>query len=307
MMQHQSVLLSESIQALNIQANGFYIDATFGRGGHSRAILQQLNTQGRLIALDRDQSAIEYAKQQRIDTRLQVLLQPFSQLQAVCDHLDMIGKVNGVLFDLGVSSPQLDQAERGFSFVKDGPLDMRMDGTQLETAATWLNQVSEWELVGVLRQYGEEPYAKRIAKAIIQARQQNPLSSTLQLAEIIKQVYPKHKSLKKHPATLSFQAIRIYINQELSQLKLGLEQALNILCPQGRLAVISFHSLEDRIVKQFLQQQQQGGDFPPDLPVTADQFQPTLKIIGKIQKPSSQEVAINLRARSAKLRVAEKL
>jgi len=269
--------------------------------------LQRLGVEGRLIAIDRDPRAVMVARERSArDRRFTVYQGTFAMLEYFAEAAAVSGKVNGVLFDLGVSSPQLDAAERGFSFLREGPLDMRMDPTQGESAAEWLARAAEADIAYVLKSYGEERYAKRIARAIVQAREAAPIATTTQLAEIVAVANPAWER-DKHPATRAFQAIRIHINRELEELQQGLPQALKVLAPGGRLAVISFHSLEDRIVKRFLRDEARGGDFPPGMPVPATAFKPTLRIIGKPVYPGDAEVAANPRARSAVLRVAEKL
>ncbi len=303
---HQSVLLTEAITALAIKANGYYVDATFGRGGHSHAILSLLNSNGRLLIIDKDASAIAHAKQCFAEDKRVVIRQgSFAQLH---DWVSEIGSgVDGVLFDLGVSSPQLDEATRGFSFQKDGALDMRMDHHHGQTAAQWLAVASADEIADVLIRYGEERYAKRIANAIVNMRVQIPVTRTTQLAEIISKASPRRER-HKHPATRSFQAIRIHINNELTELEVGLAHAVNVLNKGGRLAVISFHSLEDRITKQFIKQRTTPKPIPRGLPIRGvDDSHIILWRCGKAIKPSSAEVAINPRARSAILRVAEKI
>jgi len=304
---HIPVLLNEAISSLVLSPEGIYIDATFGRGSHSKAILAALNQNGRLIAFDKDLDAITYAKKHFSDNRFTIIHQSFANMQKVLQELKIFGKVNGILFDLGVSSPQLDNPERGFSFSRDGKLDMRMNVTQGVDAATWLAQIDEKELATVLWEYGEEKFSRRIARAIIEKRQQEPITTTAQLAEIISRVVPKTKhTFDKHPATRTFQAIRIVINQELNELQVALQQALEALQVGGRMGVISFHSLEDRITKQFIKLFEKGVDLPRGLPIKGDQFKPRLKSIGKPIKPSLQEIHINPRARSAILRIAEK-
>ena len=305
---HQSVLLSESIQALNIQPDGIYVDATFGRGGHSQHILEQLSPQGRLIALDRDPQAIKAAERFADDQRFEIVHTPFSEILAVAERLGIAGKINGVLMDLGVSSPQLDDASRGFSFLRDGPLDMRMDPTRGVSAADWLASAEEQDISQVIKEFGEEKFGKRIAHAIVNARAENPLTTTAQLASLIDQAVPV-KDKFKHPATRSFQGIRIYINSELDEVRTGLKGALNALCSGGRLAVISFHSLEDRLVKRFMREQSRGMQVPAGLPIPEEEIQASkaMKLIGKAIKPSAQELEINVRARSSVLRIAEKL
>lgn len=307
--QHIPVLLKEAVDALITAENGVYVDATFGRGSHSRAILDQLGPQARLIAFDKDPEAVAYAKQHVAnESRFSIIHSSFARLQLALEAKGVLGQVNGILFDLGVSSPQLDNPERGFSFSRDGQLDMRMDTTQGIDAMNWLATVGEKELADVLWQYGEEKYSRRIARAIVTMRDDTPITSTAQLADIVLRAVPKQKGTwDKHPATRSFQAIRIAINEELTDLQLGLAQALAALAPGGRLVVISFHSLEDRIVKQFMKLQEKGVELPRGLPVKGSQHQATLKVIGKPVKPSLHETNINPRARSAILRIAEKL
>ncbi|MHB8666607.1 MAG: 16S rRNA (cytosine(1402)-N(4))-methyltransferase RsmH [Burkholderiales bacterium] len=305
---HQTVLLQEAVDALAIRADssradGCYVDATFGRGGHSRLILEQLGPRGRLVALDKDPEAVAVAT--RIDdARLHAVHASFVELAGVLERLGLEG-VDGVLLDLGVSSPQLDDAARGFSFRRDGPLDMRMDTSQGQTAAQWLETASEVEIREVIRDYGEERFAKQIAKAIVAARQRGPVVSTGQLAAVVGAAV-RTREKNKDPATRTFQAIRIYLNQELAQLSLALPQILELLRPGGRLAVISFHSLEDRIVKRFMRDAARA-DVPIRLPLRERELpQPRLRQLGKPLRPSAQEVLANPRARSATLRVAER-
>ena len=304
---HQSVLLQQSIQGLAIQANGFYVDATFGRGGHSRAILEQLGQDGRLLAFDLDPQAIAAGHELMAqDTRFTIAHSGFEFLNEVLQQQQQLGKVAGILFDLGVSSPQLDQAERGFSFMRDGELDMRMNPEQGQSVAEWLTQVKEKELADVLYQFGDERHSRRIAKAIIARRQQRPFTHTLDLAAVIKVAHPRWK-IGKHPATQSFQALRIFINRELAQLDAVLPQTIQALQTGGRLVVISFHSQEDRRVKRFIRRQVKGDDYPLDLPIPADQLNQTLRTFGKAQRANKDERNHNPRARSAILRVAERL
>lgn len=307
--QHVPVLLNEAVENLVVSTDGIYVDATFGRGSHSQAILNRLGAQGRLIAFDKDPDAIQYAKQHFAhDKRFSIVHRSFSHLQKVLTDLNLFGKVDGILFDLGVSSPQLDNPERGFSFSRDGKLDMRMDTTQGVDAMSWIAKIGEEELANVLWLYGEEKFSRRIARAIVMARSEEPITSTAKLAEIIKFATPKPKKPHdKHPATRSFQAIRIAINEELTDLEKGLAQALEVLKVNGRLAVISFHSLEDRIVKQFIKHHEKGEELPRGLPVKGNQFNARLKSVEKPIKPSLNEVDVNPRARSAILRIAEKL
>ncbi|NVJ51443.1 MAG: 16S rRNA (cytosine(1402)-N(4))-methyltransferase RsmH [Gammaproteobacteria bacterium] len=304
---HDSVLLQEAVDALGIHENGVIVDGTFGRGGHSKLIMAQLSEQGRLIAIDKDPQAVEYAKQAFADDdRFTICHDSFANLGAQLQRLDLTGKVTGILLDLGVSSPQLDQAERGFSFMKDGPLDMRMNNQQGMSAASWLAKAKESEIKHVLKVYGEEKFASRIARKICEMREEAPIVTTRQLAKIIEEATPK-RDPGKHPATRSFQAIRIFINSELDDLTQCLEQAFESLAVGGRLVVISFHSLEDRIVKRFFKSLVKNDDFPKDLPVQASAIKPKLKLIGKPLKPEQGEIADNVRSRSAIMRVAEKL
>lgn len=303
---HQTVLLHEAVAALNIKESGCYVDGTFGRGGHSRLMMQAMGPEGRLLAIDKDLAAIESG--QRLfanDNRFIIEQGSFAMLNQLADRHGLTGKVDGLLLDLGVSSPQLDSAERGFSFMHDGPLDMRMDTTNGMSAAAWLARAEEHEITRVLKTYGEERFAKRIARAIVAARQEAAIETTGQLAAIIAQANPV-KEPGRNPATRSFQAIRIFINRELDDLSDCLEQVLRVLAPGGRLVVISFHSLEDRMVKRFMRDHARGDDFPPGLPVTKDQLSPRLKLIGKAIRPSASEVSQNPRARSAVLRIAER-
>ncbi len=302
---HVSVLLAEAVDGLAIRPGGTYVDGTFGRGGHSRAILARLGEHGRLVAIDRDPAAIEVGRGIG-DTRFELVHAPFSALDEVLDALG-IEAVDGVLFDLGVSSPQLDEAGRGMSFRFDAPLDMRMDPTRGQTVAQWLEQASVADITEVLRDYGEERFAHAIAKAIATARTGGLVATTRQLAEIVEKAV-RTREPGQHPATRSFQALRIYINQELEELALVLPKAVARLVSGGRLAVISFHSLEDRIVKRYLRDEARPPQLPARLPLRADQLpQPRLRLVGRAVRPSSAEVATNPRARSAVLRVAERL
>ncbi len=308
--EHITVLLREGVEALNIRPDGVYVDATFGRGGHSRAILAQLGPEGRLIALDRDPRAIA-AGERLHDPRLQLVHAPFSDLGPVLTRLGLgLTAVHGVLFDLGVSSPQLDEGERGFSFRFDAPLDMRMDTSRGETAAEWLAHASIKEISDVLRHYGEERFAHDIAKAIIARRTGEdpcPVTTTGQLAALVAATV-RTREPGQHPATRTFQALRIQVNQELEEIKQALPQALNALAPGGRLSVISFHSLEDRIVKQFLRSEERPDNLPSRLPLRAWELpQARVRVLGKPIRPSADEVAANPRSRSAVLRCAEKV
>jgi len=302
--EHRTVLLEEAVDALAIKPDGVYVDGTFGRGGHSREILRRLGPHGRLWALDRDIDAIQAAQTIR-DERFAIRHARFGALQDVLRG-EGVKAVDGVLLDVGVSSPQLDEAARGFSFRADAPLDMRMDRTRGETAAEWLAGVDEAELKGVIRDYGEERFAGAIAKAIVVARAAGGIRTTGALARVVAAAV-RTREPGQDPATRTFQAIRIYLNQELEELSLVLPQAIEVLAPGGCLAVISFHSLEDRIVKRFLRSQAQP-QVPERLPLTAAQMpKPVLRLIGKAIKPSAAEVAANPRARSATLRIAEKV
>ncbi|MEZ8203594.1 16S rRNA (cytosine(1402)-N(4))-methyltransferase RsmH [Vibrio splendidus] len=310
---HISVLLNESIDGLAIKPDGTYIDGTFGRGGHSRTILSKLGENGRLFSIDRDPQAI--AEAQKVDDpRFTIIHGPFSGMAEYAERYDLVGQVDGVLLDLGVSSPQLDDAERGFSFMKDGPLDMRMDPTTGVPVSQWLVEADLDDITWVIREFGEDKHARRIAKGIIayQENEENePLTRTGQLAKLISDVAPKSFKEKKHPATRAFQAFRIYINSELEEIDTALKGAASILAPQGRISVISFHSLEDRMVKRFIRKESQGPQVPHGLPLTEDQIKALgsadLKPIGKAIKPSKDEVDENTRSRSSVLRIAEKL
>ncbi|MBA3537951.1 MAG: 16S rRNA (cytosine(1402)-N(4))-methyltransferase RsmH [Tatlockia sp.] len=307
MMGHQPVLLQEAIEGLAIKADGIYIDGTFGRGGHSRAILQQLSSTGRLIGIDKDPEAIDFARLHFADDpRFQIFQGSFAKLAEITKEAEVFGQVNGILLDLGVSSPQLDNPERGFSFMQQGPLDMRMDLTQKLDAAAFINKAEAEEMATIFKVYGEERFALRIARAIVAARSESPIVTTDVLAEIIKQANPKWEK-HKHPATRIFQAIRIHINQELSDLGTGLEAALQTLTPGGRLSVISFHSLEDRIVKQFMRNKEYGNRPPPEVPIRYEEIKSCFKRIGKAIKATESEVRQNIRARSAVLRIGEKI
>lgn len=305
---HISVLLEESIEGLAINPDGCYIDCTFGRGGHSSLILSKLSSQGRLIAIDRDPSAILAAEKFKDDSRFLIEHHGFAELTDIVEKHQLMGKVNGILLDLGVSSPQLDEAERGFSFMKDGPLDMRMDTTRGQTAAEWLAVADVEDICWVIRTFGEEKHAWRIANAIVDAREETPFTRTSQLAALIKKTAPQ-REIKKHPATRSFQAIRIYINSELEQIEKVLAASLDVLATEGRLVVISFHSLEDRLVKQFMKKQSQGKQVPRGLPISEAELQKgkKLQLIGRRLKPTQAEVEENVRSRSSVLRIAERL
>jgi len=307
---HQPVLLEEVLKGLNINRDGIYIDGTFGRGGHASELLKALGPKGRLMVMDKDPEAISAAQQMFVnderaaDERVVIAQGSFAMLKQLVSEQGWLGKVDGLLLDLGVSSPQLDDADRGFSFRHDGALDMRMDPDSGGSAAQWLARVSEIELARVLYEYGEERFSRRIARAIVDARTERPITSTKQLAQIVADANPKWEK-GKNPATRSFQAIRIEINNELKDLQVYLSQVTDVLKPGGRIAVISFHSLEDRIVKRFIRDQSKGDRYPAGLPVTEAQLDPKLKPVGKALYPSEQELQRNPRARSSVLRVAE--
>ncbi len=304
---HTTVLLDEAVKGLNIDPNGIYIDGTFGRGGHSRLILSQLGEHGRLYAIDRDPQAIAAAAA-ITDPRFNIIYGPFSALAEYAEARGLTGKINGILLDLGVSSPQLDDAERGFSFMRDGPLDMRMDPDKGLSAAEWLMKAGESDIAFVLKTFGEERFAKRIARAIVERNREQPMTRTKELADVIYAATPV-KDKFKHPATRSFQAIRIWVNSELEEIEQALKGALTALAPEGRLSVISFHSLEDRIVKRFMRENSRGPQVPAGLPVTEEQLSKLggrqLKALGKMM-PGEAEVAENPRARSSVLRIAER-
>lgn len=305
---HISVLLTEAVDGLHIDPDGCYIDCTFGRGGHSSLILSKLSSNGRLIAIDRDPSAIAAAEKFKNDKRFVIEHRGFADLADIAQQHELLGKVNGVLLDLGVSSPQLDEAERGFSFMNDGPLDMRMDTSRGQTAAQWLAVADVEDITWVLRTFGEEKHAWRIANAIVDAREETPFTRTSQLAKLIKTTAPQ-REIKKHPATRSFQAIRMYINSELEQIEKALAASLSVLAEKGRLVVISFHSLEDRLVKQFMKKHSQGKQVPRGLPVSEAELNKgkKLALVGRKLKPSKNEVEENVRSRSSVLRIAERL
>jgi 16S rRNA (cytosine1402-N4)-methyltransferase len=302
---HVTVLLEEAVEALAIRAEGVYLDATFGRGGHSRRILERLNEKGRLLAVDRDPMAIA-AGQAINDPRFHLVHRAFSEITEAA-HDAGVANVDGVLFDIGVSSPQIDEGERGFSFRHDAPLDMRMDTTRGETAAEWLARAETREITEVIRNYGEERFAFQIAKKVVAARLEQPVVTTGQFAALVRSAV-RTREPGQDAATRSFQALRIHINQELGQLEIALPQAVELLRPGGRLVVISFHSLEDRIVKNFMREQATADDLPKNLPLRADQLpRPKLRLVGRAVKASAAEVGANPRARSAVMRVAEKI
>ena len=307
---HIPVLLHEAVDALAIKPDGVYVDATFGRGGHSRLILSRLGEQGRLVALDRDPAAV-IAGEAIADRRFCIRHGSFSRMQWILQQLG-VAKIDGVLLDLGVSSPQLEEISRGFSFRSGGPLDMRMDTTGGQTAAEWLAMVAEEQLERVIKEYGEERFARQIARAIVAARARQPIVTTAQLAEIVSSVVrTRQRESIRHPATRTFQAIRIFLNRELEELSLVLPQCVELLNPGGRLVVISFHSLEDRMVKQFMRKAASTDELPRGVPLREKDVQrlskQTLRVIGRAVHPGEPEVAENARARSAVMRVAEKV
>ena len=299
--EHISVLLEESVAALAIKPDGTYLDGTFGRGGHSRAILRSLSNSGRLIAFDKDPQAESSAEQFSEDPRFEFVRASFAEISSRVEASEL----DGILLDLGVSSPQLDNAERGFGFSDDGPLDMRMDTRAGMTAAEWLATAPEADIADVIKTYGEERFAKRMASAIVKARAESPITRTKQLATIVAEANPKWEP-HKHPATRAFQAIRIFINRELEDLEIALGHTVDALSEGGRLVVISFHSLEDRIVKRFMRDQARGQQLPKHVPVIDSDTGKTLNLVGKALKPSTDEVQRNPRSRSAIMRVAER-
>ena len=305
---HIAVLLNEAITGLAIKPDGVYIDCTFGRGGHSSHILSHLSEKGRLIAIDRDLTAIAAAEKFADDDRFLIEHSGFSNLAAIAEKHNLTEKIDGILLDLGVSSPQLDNADRGFSFMNDGPLDMRMDTSKGQTAAEWLAVADVEDITWVLRTFGEEKHAWRIANGIVDTREETPLTRTSELAKLIKTIAPQ-REIKKHPATRSFQAIRIYINSELEQIEKVLAASLSVLAEDGRLVVISFHSLEDRLVKQFMKKHSQGKQVPRGMPINEIELQKgkKLSLIGRRLKPSKDELEVNNRARSSILRIAQRL
>ena len=304
---HTTVLLDEAVEALVTDSDGFYVDGTFGRGGHSAAILARLSPQGQLLAVEKDPEAITAARERfGTDPRFEIVHASFADTAALVASRGWTGVLAGVLLDLGVSSPQLDQAERGFSFMNDGPLDMRMDTEHGESAAQWLAGAREEDIMRVLRDYGEEKFARRMAAAIVRERARNPITRTRQLAEIVAAANPAWEK-GKHPATRAFQAIRIHINRELEDLEALLATVIDTLRPGGRLVVISFHSLEDRIVKRFIRREEQGPVIPRGLPVREADIVRRLRAVGRAVKADAGEVDSNVRARSAVMRIAEKV
>ena len=307
MAEHTPVLLDEVLGGLAVRPDGRYCDATFGRGGHTAAILRALGPAGQVVAIDRDPEAVEAGRVRFArDLRLTLVRGSFGELEECVRAAGLDGELDGVLLDLGVSSPQLDEARRGFSFMQDGPLDMRMDNEAGQSAAQWLAKATEREIADVLRTLGEERFARRIARAILAARAQGPLTRTGQLAEIVAAAVPTREP-GKHPATRTFQAIRIHVNRELEQLESALPQAVRLLVPGGRLCVISFHSLEDRIVKRYIRREEQGDPVYAGLPTVPPHARPRLKRVGGAIMAGEAEVQSNPRARSAVLRVAERL
>jgi len=304
---HETVLLREAVDALDIRPDGFYVDGTYGRGGHSAEILSRLGESGRLLAFDKDPQAIASARERFAgDARFDIAHDSFAALGEILNQRASAGSVDGILLDLGVSSPQLDEAERGFSFMREGPLDMRMNTSAGISAAQWLAKAEAGEIIRVLRNYGEEKFAPRMARAIIEARSQQPITTTRQLAEIVAAANPRWEK-HKHPATRAFQAIRIFINDELGDLEKLLDQVLAQLVTGGRLVVISFHSLEDRIVKQFIRHHERGGNVPKGVPLMDSQINRRMREVIKPVRVTDDERDANVRARSAIMRVAEKL
>lgn len=303
---HQTVLLREAVEALVTSPGGFYVDGTFGRGGHSRHLLQQLNADGRVLGVDKDPAAEAAALELAAnEPRFQFFHGSFAELPGELRRMG-IDAVDGILLDLGVSSPQLDDGERGFSFLQDGPLDMRMDTTRGETAAQWLSHAGVDEIALVLKEYGEERFSRRIAAAIVAARTEQPITSTGRLAQVVSEANPKWEK-HKHPATRAFQAIRIKVNSELEDLQELLAAALDMLRVGGRLVVISFHSLEDRLVKRYMRDMARGEQFPMGVPVRDSALNRRMRLVGKAVRASDEEVAGNVRSRSAIMRVAEKI
>jgi len=301
---HRPVLLEEVVEAMNIREDGYYLDATAGRGGHVAAVLEQLGSTGRILAIDRDPQAVAAVTDRfSTDSRVQVRQARFSSLADIAEQ----GRCfNGILFDFGVSSPQLDDASRGFSFMQDGPLDMRMNPSDHPSATEWLAAAEQHEIRDVLRRFGEERHAHRIARAIVDSRAEKPIETTAQLVALIKTVVPAREQ-GKHPATKSFQAIRIRINKELEEIANVLPVALHALCDGGRLVAISFHSLEDRIVKRFMRDEARGDDLPKEIPIRDADRTPGLRLIGKPVRATVDEIDVNPRARSAIMRVAERI
>jgi 16S rRNA (cytosine1402-N4)-methyltransferase len=304
---HRPVLLEEVLDALAVRPTGIYVDCTYGRGGHTLAILERLSPAGRMLVVDRDPEAVAAARARlACDPRVAIEQGSFTMLSRFLGNQGWLGRVDGILLDLGLSSPQLDTPERGFSFLRSGPLDMRFDPGAGESASAWLGRAQETELRQVLKDYGEERYARRIAHAIVRERAKAPITTTGRLAEIVSAAHP-YWERDRHPATRTFQAIRVHINQELLELRSLLPQVVDALSAGGRACFISFHSLEDRIVKRFIREQARGDRFPSDIPVPHAQLRPTLRAVAGPIRPGTAEVEANPRARSALLRVAERL
>lgn len=307
MTQHTTVLLKEAVDALLVDPDGSYVDGTFGRGGHCSELLSRLSDKGSVIAIDKDPQAISAGLDRfQQEQRLSLVHGSFGDLAEIVSHTGKQGSISGVLLDLGVSSPQLDQAQRGFSFLRDGPLDMRMDTSKGMSAAEWIASADEQEIAKVLKEYGEERFARRMARAVIRERALQPITRTVQLAQILAAAHPAWER-GKHPATKAFQAIRIFINRELADLDSLLMQIIDCLKVGGRLVVISFHSLEDRRVKRFIRDQEQGIKLPKNLPVRDIDRGVRLVKVGKAIKPANTEVEHNVRARSAVMRIAERV
>lgn len=305
--EHSPVLLEAALDGLAIRPDGIYVDGTFGRGGHAGEILRRLGAAGRLLAFDKDPAAVAVAREKYgSDGRFAIWRGAYTMLERVAQQEAVTGRVNGILLDLGVSSPQLDEPERGFSFRQDGPLDMRMDPEHGPSAAQWLREAKEDEIVRVLRDYGEERFARRIARTIVRERDTQPIERTGRLAELVAAAVPTRER-GKHPATRTFQALRIAVNRELEELREVLEQAVRVLAAGGRLCVISFHSLEDRIVKRFMRDMARPAGDLPELPYPIPGAEPRLRLVGRAHRANEAEIAANIRARSAVLRVAEKL
>ncbi|MGB2360162.1 MAG: 16S rRNA (cytosine(1402)-N(4))-methyltransferase RsmH [Porticoccaceae bacterium] len=305
--EHTTVLLHEAVDALVSEPGGFYVDGTFGRGGHTAELLSRLSGQGSVLAIDKDPQAIASGEERFAgDDRLQLFHGSFADLQNVTAEMGKSGEVSGVLLDLGVSSPQLDQAERGFSFMRDGPLDMRMDTSRGLSAAEWIADANEQEIARVIKDYGEERFARRMASAVVRERAIKPITGTVQLASILAEAHPAWER-GRHPATKAFQGIRIFINRELDDLEDLLSQVIDTLKVGGRLVIISFHSLEDRRVKRFIRDQEQGIKLPKNLPVRDVDRGVRLVKVGKAIKPANSEVDGNVRSRSAVMRVAERV
>ena len=305
---HNPVMLEKVIKGLNISSDGIYVDCTFGRGGHSKKILSEIGENGKLIAIDKDCEAEKYAREHfGKDKRFCFVRNNFSKIIEIIENYNNNKKIDGILLDLGVSSPQLDDPERGFSFQKSGPIDMRMDKSDKLTALSWLKVADQNEIKEVLKIYGEEKYAHRIAKSIKDSINKNSLSTTIELAGIIEKCYPKNKKSGRNPATKSFQAIRIYINNELQELESFLNSCLDIIASGGRIVVISFHSLEDRMVKRFIKKHSEDKNVPSKIPLTETSKNLSLRKIKTTLKANDDEVALNKRARSARIRIAEKI